>query len=61
MILFSTMGFAPQDKVFVVLSDVKYFGVVTDTDDRLDRVKVDYTAKSTDQVKNWFHKSFWQK
>jgi hypothetical protein len=61
MTLFNSTGFAPQDSVFVILDDKKYFGVVLDTDDRLDRVKVDFTAKSVGQVKAWFHKSFWQK
>jgi len=61
MELFSTTWFTPQDKVFVVLSGEKYFGTVLKTDDRLDRIKVDFTAKSSSPVVSWFHKSFWQK
>lgn len=61
MTLFSTTGFAPQDKVFVVLSGEKYFGTVLKTDDRLDRIKVDFSSDIECEVAQWFHKSFWQK
>jgi len=59
--LFSTTGFSPQDKVFVVLNDIKYFGTVLKTDDRLDRIKVDFSSDRECEVAQWFHKSFWQK
>ena len=61
MELFSTTGFEVGDKVFVVLNDVKYFGVVVEIDDRLERVKVDFTSKSVSCTISWFHKSFWKK
>jgi hypothetical protein len=61
MELFNLTGFEIQDKVFVILSDIKYFGKVIDTDERLDRIKVDFTAKSDTPAVGWFHKSFWKK
>lgn len=63
MELFSTTGFYIDEKVFVVLSGVKYFGFVVDIDDRLERVKVDYTGKNSisDVVVGWFNKNFWEK
>lgn len=62
MTLFNTTGFEIEDRVFVILNDIKYFGTVVDTDDRLDRVKVDYTGKySANSAVSWFHKSFWEK
>jgi hypothetical protein len=62
MELFNTTGFKIQDKVFVMLDGIKYFGTVIDIDDRLDRILVDYTSTNLVlRVKSWFHKSFWQK
>lgn len=60
MELFNSTGFEVTDKVFTVLNDVKYFGIVLKVDERLDRVKVDYSAKGEKAI-DWFHKSFWQK
>lgn len=60
MELFSTIGFEIGDKVYVDLDGVRYFGTVIKTDERLDRIKVDYTEKSEKAV-DWFHKSFWKK
>ena len=60
MELFNTTGFEPEDKVFTMLDDKKYFGVVLKVDERLDRIKVDYTAKGEIAI-DWFHKSFWTK
>ncbi|MBC7845546.1 MAG: hypothetical protein H7Y10_03540 [Flavobacterium sp.] len=61
MELFNSTGFEVQDKVFVELDGKKYFGTVVRTDTERDRIKVDYTSKSEEQVKDWFHKSFWKK
>jgi len=60
MELFSTTGFTLQDKVFTILNEIKYFGIVLETDDKRDRIKVDYSAKGEKAI-DWFHKSFWQK
>lgn len=61
MELFNTTGFEEGDAVFVVIDDIKYYGVVVKTDAERDRIKVDYTGKESNQVKDWFHKSFWSK
>ena len=60
MELFNTTGFEVDDKVFTVLNEIKYFGIVLKIDDKLDRIKVDYTSKGEKAI-DWFHKSFWQK
>jgi hypothetical protein len=60
MELFSTTGFEIGDKVFTLLDDKKYFGVVVKIDDRLGRIKVDYSAKGETAI-DWFRKHFWQK
>jgi len=62
MELFNSTGFEIKDKVFVILSDEKYFGTVIEVDSRLDRIKVDYTTKLNDKLAiDWFNKSFWTK
>lgn len=62
MELFNTTGFDIQDKVFVILDEKKYFGTVIEVDGRLDRIKVDYTAKSERKPAiDWFQKSYWSK
>jgi len=61
MELFNTTGFEVDDKVFVIIDEKKYLGIVIKTDDKLDRIKVDYTAKSKEHRIDWFHKSFWRK
>lgn len=62
MELFSTTGFEVDDKVYVDLDGIKYFGTIINTDDRLDRVQVDYSASmSRSSAIDWFHKSFWTK
>jgi hypothetical protein len=61
MELFNTTGFEVNDKVCIVLDEKKYFGTVVKTDDRLDRIKVDYTAKGKEPAIDWFHRSFWKK
>nr|WP_315173558.1 hypothetical protein [uncultured Flavobacterium sp.] len=60
MELFNSTGFEVTDKVFTMLDDVKYFGFVTEIDDKRDRIKVDYSAKGEKAI-DWFHKSFWTK
>lgn len=60
MELFNTTGFEVTDKVFTILGDVKYFGVVIDIDDTQGKIKVDYSAKGEEAI-DWFHKSFWEK
>lgn len=60
--LFNTTGFEVTDKVFVTLDKETYHGTVVKTDNKLDRIKVDYTAKSEKEPAiDWFHKSFWTK
>jgi hypothetical protein len=60
--LFNTTGFEIEDKVFVVLEGTKYYGTVKKTDERLDRIMVDYSAEiSRSSALDWFHKSFWEK
>lgn len=59
--LFNTTGFEVDDRVFVVLEGQKYFGTVKKTDERLDRIAVDYSSDRECEVKSWFHKSFWSK
>lgn len=61
MELFNSTGFEVEDKVFVVLDEKKYFGVVKKVDSRLDRISVDYSSDAECEVKDWFHKSFWSK
>lgn len=61
MELFNTAGFEVNDKVFVVLSDVKYFGLVVEIDERLERIKVDFTGKNSVSAVSWFNKNFWKK
>ena len=62
MTLFNSTGFEIEDKVFVILNDIKYFGTVKKTDERLDRIMVDYSAEmSRSSALDWFHKSFWEK
>lgn len=60
MELFNTTGFAVNDKVFTVLNEIKYFGIVLKVDERLNRIKVDYSAKGEKTI-HWFGKSFWEK
>lgn len=60
MELFDKPGFWPKDKVFTVLDDKKYFGVVLKIDIKRGRIKVDYSAKGETAI-DWFEKSFWQK
>jgi hypothetical protein len=60
MELFNTMGFEKGDKVFTLLDDKKYFGIVLKLDDKREMIKVDYSAKGEEAI-NWFHKSFWKK
>lgn len=60
--LFNSTGFEIEDKVFVVLNGEKYHGTVKKTDERLDRIMVDYSAEmSRSSALDWFHKSFWEK
>ena len=62
MELFNTTGFEPQDKVFVTLEKEMYYGTVLEVDSRLDRIKVDYTAKSDKKPAiDWFNQSYWTK
>ena len=62
MELFNTTGFEVEDKVFVIIDDKKYNGVVVKTDSERDRIKVDYTgAMSKEPARDWFNKSFWSK
>jgi len=62
MTLFNSTGFEIEDKVFIVLEGIKYFGTVKKTDERLDRIMVDYSAEmSRSSALDWFHKSFWEK
>lgn len=61
MELFNTTGFEIGDKVVVILEGKEYYGRVLKTDAQRDRIKVDYTAKSEEPNKDWFHKSFWKK
>jgi hypothetical protein len=61
MELFNTTGFEVDDKVFVIIDDKKYTGIVLKTDSDRNRIKVDYTAKSKEHRVDWFHKSFWKK
>ena len=61
MTLFNTTGFEIEDKVFVILNDIKYFGTVKKTDERLDRIAVDFSSDRKCEVMSWFHKSFWKK
>jgi len=62
MELFNTTGFEVEDKVFVIIDDKKYHGVVVKTDSERDRIKVDYTgAMSKEPARDWFHKSYWSK
>ena len=61
MTLFNSTGFEIEDKVFVILNDIKYFGTVKKTDERLDRIAVDFSADRECEVLQWFHKSFWEK
>lgn len=60
MELFSKTGIYPQDKVFTMLDDKKYLGVVLEIDDDRGRLKVDYSAKGEKAI-DWFDKSFWKK
>ena len=60
MDLFDTTGFSPQDKVFTVLNDIKYYGIVLETDSKRGKIKVDYSAKGETAV-DWFSKEFWKK
>ena len=59
--LFNPTGFNINDKVFVVLDGIKYFGTVKKVDERLDRIAVDYSSDIECEVMTWFHKSFWEK
>ena len=61
MELFNSTGFEIGDQVWVELEGIKYFGKVVKVDDSMDRIKVDYTALSKNEVVDWFHKKFWSK
>lgn len=61
MELFSRTGFYLEEKVFVDLEGVRYFGTVIQIDDKFERIKVDFTVKSKKQVAEWFKPSFWSK
>lgn len=62
MELFNTTGFEVTDKVFTMLDDKKYFGVVLEVDDKRNRIMVDYSAEiSRSSAIDWFDISFWQK
>ncbi len=61
MELFNSTGFEIGDQVWVELEGIKYFGKVVKVDDSMDRIKVDYTALSKNEVVDWFHKTFWSK
>jgi hypothetical protein len=59
--LFNSTGFEIEDRVFVILNDIKYFGTVKKTDERLDRIAVDFSADKEREVMSWFNKGFWEK
>lgn len=59
--LFNTTGFNIEDKVFVILNDIKYFGTVKKIDERLDRIAVDFSSDRECEVIQWFSKDFWEK
>jgi len=62
MELFNNTGFEVNDKVFALLNEVKYFGIVIDIDDKKGKIKVDYSASmSRSSAIDWFDKSFWKK
>lgn len=62
MKLFNTTGFEVGDRVYADLDGVRYFSTVLNTDERLDRIQVDYSASmSRSSAIDWFNKSFWQK
>lgn len=62
MELFSTTGFEVGDRVYADLDGIRYFGTILKTDDRLDRVQVDYSASiSRSSAVDWFNKTFWKK
>lgn len=62
MTLFNSTGLEIGDKVFVVLSNVKYFGKVIKIDEKWDKISVNYTSPNGHgRVYEWFNKSFWEK
>ena len=52
------VNFNVKDKVYVVLENITYYGVVLEVKDNL--IKVDYTCKSKNQVSDWFELIFWK-
>lgn len=60
MELFNSTGFEIGDSVWIELEGIKYYGTVVKVDDRLDRIKVDYSSNDEGKAVDWFHKSFWQ-
>jgi hypothetical protein len=60
MELFNNSGFEIHDKVSVVIENEKYFGTVIDIDNRIEKIKVDFTAKSKKAVE-WFGFMFWKR
>lgn len=61
MTLFNSTGFEIEDKVFVILNEIKYFGTVKKTDERMDRIAVDFSSDMECEVMQWFSKNFWTK
>jgi hypothetical protein len=61
MELFSSTGFEVGDSVWVELDGFRYHGKVVKVDDRLDRIKVDYSSALTSKTSDWFPKTFWSK
>jgi hypothetical protein len=60
MELFNNSGFEINDRVSVIIENEKYFGTVIDIDNRIEKIKVDFTAKSKKAVE-WFGFMFWKR
>lgn len=61
MELFNTTGFELFDKVQVTIDNQNYYGTVIDINEKNNRIKVDYTAKTSDKkVIDWFSCDFWK-
>ena len=62
MELFNTTGFELFDKVQVTIDKETYYGTVIDINEKDNKIKVDYTAKSDKKpVIDWFDCKFWKK
>ena len=61
MELFNDSGFEVTDPVFVKIDGKTYHGIVIKIDTARKRIKVDYTALSTEPAIDWFKYNFWTK